>query len=236
MTRYIDKASCRSFYYNYYRGTMTRPASERAFSLGVIILAAGRSARMGRPKLLLPWNQTSVLGHLIEQWRALGADQITVVCAPGDVAVRAELDRLGFPAQDRISNPAPERGMFSSVQCAAQWPGWQAAITHWAIVLGDQPHLQPQTLQKVLDFSAALPAKVCQPARLDHGRHPVLLPIAVFRRLAVSTATTLKEFLAASPREVALCEVDDPGMEVDMDQPEDYEKAVELAAKRRAGT
>jgi molybdenum cofactor cytidylyltransferase len=213
---------------------MTQPAAERAFFVGVIILAAGRSARMGRPKLLLPWNKTSVLGHLIEQWRALGAEQIAVVCAPGDVAIRAELDRLGFAEENRIGNPAPERGMFSSIQCAAQWPGWQASLTHWAIVLGDQPHLQPQTLRRVLEFSASLPARVCQPARRGHGRHPVLLPKALFQQLAASTAPTLKEFLATRPGEVALCEVEDPGMEVDIDRPEDYDKAVDLASKRRA--
>jgi CTP:molybdopterin cytidylyltransferase MocA len=136
--------------------------------------------------------------------------------------------------KDRIINPTPERGMFSSIQCAAQWPGWQAALTHWAIVLGDQPHLRPQTLRQVLDFSAAHPTKVCQPARRGHGRHPVLLPKTVLRQLAGSTAATLKEFLVARSREAALCEVDDPGMEVDIDRPEDYDKAVDLAAKRRA--
>jgi len=188
---------------------------------------------MGRPKLLLPWHQTSVLGHLVGQWRALGAEQIAVVCAPGDAAVRAELDRLGFAEANRIGNPAPERGMFSSIQCAAQWPGWRATVTHWAVVLGDQPHLQPQTLRRVLAFSAAHPAQACQPARHGHGRHPVLLPKTLFQQLAASTATTLKEFLAARPGEVALCEVDDPGMEVDIDRPEDYDKAVDLAAKQR---
>ena len=213
---------------------MTPSPAARGFSVGVIILAAGRSARMGRPKLLLPWGGTSVLGHLIEQWRALGAEQVAVVCAPGDVAVPAELDRLGFPAQNQIINPAPERGMFSSIQCAAQWPEWQASLTHWAIMLGDQPHLQPQTLRRVLDFSAAQPARICQPARLGHGRHPVLLPKTLFRQLAGSTAATLKDFLVAMPGEVALCEVDDPGMEVDIDRPEDYDRAVDLATKRRA--
>jgi molybdenum cofactor cytidylyltransferase len=222
------------FYYNYYPGIMTRPAAERAFSVGVVILAAGRSARMGRPKLLLPWGGTSVLGHLIAQWQALGAKQITAVCAPGDEAIQAEMDRLGFPAQNRIANPAPERGMFSSIQCAAQWPGWQADLTHWAIVLGDQPHLQPQTLRRVLDFSAAQPAQVCQPARRGHGRHPVLLPKPVFCQLAASTAPTLKEFLAARPGEVALCEVDDPGMEVDLDRPEDYEEARKMAENQQS--
>jgi molybdenum cofactor cytidylyltransferase len=144
------------------------------------------------------------------------------------------LDRLRFPAQDRIINPAPERGMFSSIQCAAQWPGWEAALTHWALVLGDQPHLRPQTLRQVLDFSASHPTKVCQPARRGHGRHPVLLPRTVFRQLARSTATTLKEFLVARSQEAALCEVDDPGMDVDIDRPEDYAKAIDLAARQRA--
>lgn len=213
---------------------MKRPAAERVFSLGVVLLAAGRSARMGTPKLLLPWGGTSVLGHLLEQWRALGTKQIAVVCAVGDREVQAELARLGLTERDRIYNPTPERGMFNSICGAAQWPGWEPALTHWAIVLGDQPHLQPQTLRRVLAFSAAHPTQVCQPARRGHGRHPVLLPEAVFRQLAGSTATTLKEFLAARASEVALYEADDPGLEVDIDRPEDYDKALDLAGKRRA--
>src|ERR1035438_1327186 len=207
---------------------MIRSSAERTFSVGVVILGAGRSARMGRPKLLLPWGGTSVLGHLIEQWQALRAMQIGVVCAARDQAMQAELDRLSFANDSRIYNPAPEHGMFSSIQCATQWPGWQAALTHWAIVLGDQPHLEPQTLRRVLDFSAAQPAKLCQPAHRGHGRHPVLLPKPLFRQLAASTAATLKEFLAAQDRQVALCELDDPGLELDIDRPEDYEAARKL--------
>jgi molybdenum cofactor cytidylyltransferase len=213
---------------------MTRPFAAPAFSLGTVILAAGRSTRMGRPKLLLPWGQTSVLGHLVAQWHALAAKQIAVVCALGDHVIPSELDRLGFSAQNRIINPAPERGMFSSIQCAAQWPGWQPALTHWAIVLGDQPHLQAQTLRQVLAFAAAHRARVCQPARLGHGRHPVLLPRTVFQRLARSKATSLKKFLAAPSRRVALCEVEDAGIDVDMDYPEDYQKVLEITAERPA--
>ena len=207
----------------------------RPFSLGVVLLAAGRSTRMGKPKLLLLWGKTSVLGHLIEQWNALGAEQVAAVCAADDKAIRLELDRLVFPARDRIMNPAPQRGMFSSLQCAAQWPGWDPALTHWAIVLGDQPHLEQQTLRRVLDFSAAHPASVCQPARLGHGRHPVLLPKSVFRRVATSTAATLKEFLAASSRKVAFCELDDPGLELDMDYPKDYRNALQRAGLAPSG-
>ncbi len=189
---------------------------------------------MGKPKLLLPWGRTSVLGHLIAQWQALRASQIAVVCAPADLALQAELDRLGFSAENRVSNPAPERGMFSSIQRAARWPGWKADLTHWAIVLGDQPHLQRRTLRRVLDFSATHPAKVCQPARRGHGRHPVLLPKPVFRQLADSKVKTLKAFLNFRPRTVALCELDDPGLDLDIDRPEDYEQAVLLVRRRQS--
>jgi molybdenum cofactor cytidylyltransferase len=213
---------------------MTRLSAERAFSVAVVILAAGQSARMGRPKLLLPWGRTSVLGYLIRQWQALQAKQIAVVCAPGNRAIQAELDHLAFPAGNRIINPAPERGMFSSIQCGARWPGWQAGLTHWAIVLGDQPHLQRQTLRQVLDFSSAHPASPCQPARHGHGRHPVLLPRSVFRQLAASEARTLKGFLTAAPRRLARFELDDPGLDLDIDRPEDYRRAVRLARRLRS--
>ena len=195
-----------------------------AQKLGAVILAAGRSARMGRPKLLLPWGKTTVLGHLVEEWQRLGAGQITVVCAAGDAAIHAELDRLGFPLKERIINPRPDRGMFSSIQCAARWKGWRRALRHWAIVLGDQPHLRPETLAAVVQAGAKLSGHVSQPAWHGQAGHPVLLPKELFLLLAHSRAKTLKGFLQR--KRVILCEVDDPGLTTDLDTPEDYEAAV----------
>jgi molybdenum cofactor cytidylyltransferase len=196
------------------------------YLLGVVILAAGRSSRMGRPKLLLPWGEKSILGHLIGQWALLGAKQISVVCSPDDAGIDAELDRLNFPQSARVVNPNPERGMFSSIQCAAARQGWQPLLTHWAIVLGDQPHLKCETLQTIIDFSAANPNKVCQPRKGGHRYHPVILPKKVFEQLRSSTAANLREFLASC--ETAYCEMTDAGLELDIDRPEDYRKALEM--------
>jgi len=186
---------------------------------------------MGKPKLLLPWGETSILGHLIHQWQTAEAKQISVVLAAGNTAVAAELDRLGFSAVSRVYSPTPERGMFSSVQCAARWPGWNSSLTHWAIVLGDQPHLQPETLRALLDFSAAHPESVCQPGRGGRPRHPVLLPRHAFERLKNSDAETLKQFLQTVDVERVLCELEDPGLDFDIDQPADYERAIQLCFK-----
>jgi molybdenum cofactor cytidylyltransferase len=196
--------------------------------LGVVILAAGASSRMGRPKLLLPWNSTSVLGHLIGQWQSVGARQIAVVCSAGDNAMVDEQVRLGFPCANRILNPTPERGMFSSIQSAARWNGWEMGLNHWALVLGDQPHLRVETLRDLLDFASLHSDKICQPARNNRPRHPVVLPKAIFERLKDLRDATLKQFLQNNASEVALREVDDPGLDVDLDTPEDYQAALRL--------
>lgn len=197
-------------------------------NLGVIILGAGASSRMGRPKLLLPWQNTTVIGQIIRQWRELGAEQIAVVHRPGDAALAAELDRLSFPAHDRIKNPQPEQGMFSSILCAANWNGWMKDICSWAIVLGDQPHLRLETLRGLLEFHAQNRKKICQPMTGDHARHPVILPRETFEALNQSRAGTLKDFLKQFSGSGVKYVINDPGLTLDLDTPEDYNRAVNL--------
>jgi molybdenum cofactor cytidylyltransferase len=204
-----------------------------SLSYGVVILAAGQSQRMGQPKMLLPWRDTTVLGHLIRTWKNLGARQIAVVCAEGARAIREELDRLQFPKADRIFNPAPERGMFSSIECAARWSGWNPNLTHWILTLGDQPHLQSQTLHSLLDLGSAHAKKICQPIHNGRRRHPVLLPKEAFIFLGQASVADLKTFLQSRSHELAGVEVDDPGLDLDLDKPEDYERAKALNQRRR---
>lgn len=193
-------------------------------NLGVVILGAGASSRMGRPKLLLPWRDTTVIGAILLQWRELGAAQIAVVHRPNDTLFAAELDRLDFPTNDRIENPQPERGMFSSIVCAANWPGWKKEITSWAVALGDQPHLNSDTLRRLLEFHSTHAGAVCQPEFDGHTRHPVILPRAAFAELKNTQAATLKDFLKQVPLPRVQCSMTDAGLSLDMDTPEDYKR------------
>jgi len=141
----------------------------------------------------------------------------------------AELDRLAFPKENRIINSEPERGMFSSIQCASAWAHWKSPLGHFALVLGDQPHLKEATLSTLLDLAAQRPGKICQPSRNGRRKHPVLLPEKIFRQLARASQVTLKDFLDSMSSEVESIEVDDPGLDLDIDRPEDYERARRLA-------
>ena len=203
-----------------------QPASRLSF--GTVILGAGRSSRMGRPKLLLPWANTSILGHLFQQWRSLGSSQICVVCAADDPAIQPELDRLNVPASNRIFNPAPQQGMFSSIQSAARWSGWMDGLSHFIITLGDQPHVLNETLHALLEFAAARPGHICQPRHQGHRRHPVVLPRALFVKIASTEADDLKQFLNESSGAVCYYESSDESLALDIDTPADYEKALAL--------
>ena len=55
-----------------------------------LILAAGQSKRMGKPKMLLPWGETTVLGQVIATFKAAGADDVLVVTG----GVREQVEAL----------------------------------------------------------------------------------------------------------------------------------------------
>ena len=206
------------------KSTTSSLVTRHSSPLGIVILGAGASTRMGKPKLLLPWRDTTVIGEIICQWRELGAAQIAVVLRPDDAALAAELDRLDFPAANCIANPQAEQGMFSSILCAANWRGWQRGISRWAIVLGDQPHLRTESLRLFLEATVQNPGAICQPMSGGRLAHPVILPSSAWKELPVTRAVTLKEFLKLTRSPRVQCEVADAGLLLDLDTPEDYKR------------
>ncbi len=179
---------------------------------------------MGRPKLLLPWGTTTVLQHIIEQWRSMRAIELTVVLAAENHALSNALDNVGAQSLHRVFNPAPEQGMFSSVRCAAGWRGWNSNLTHIALLLGDQPHLPTRALQELLVFAAHHHECIVQPALRSRARHPVIFPRAIFAQLGESKLPTLKEFLVEHGNLVMLWPTAEPAFAFDLDTPADYER------------
>ena len=203
---------------------------------GVAILAAGASTRMGSPKLTLRWGATSILGHLISTWQSLenaGVRQIAVVCATTNASVTLELDRLGVPPANRIINPAPERGMFSSIQAAGAWEGWMAELTHIAMALGDQPETGASSLRMLLEHAREHPGRICQPAFRGRPRHPVIFPRSDFVKISLSGAGSLREHLLGA--DVSLAPMNDSSLERDLDFPEDYCRAVARRVRSAGG-
>src|SRR5512144_1165841 len=100
--------------------------SDREPLITAIILAAGESRRMGRPKMLLPWGGSTVLQTVIAAFRTAGTEEILVVTGAGREQIESS---IGASAQT-VFNPDFANGeMLSSIQAGlrAMPPGASAA-------------------------------------------------------------------------------------------------------------
>jgi molybdenum cofactor cytidylyltransferase len=202
----------------------THLRSEAIPPFGVVLLAAGFSRRMGAPKALLPWGDGCVIDAHLQSWRAAGASQIGIVVRPDDVNLRRRL--FMEPDVLEISNPHAARGMMSSVRAAAAWPFWPAHLTHFVVVLVDQPHVSSRTLAALLAAARELPERICQPIFEGRRGHPVILPRREFLDLATTTRDTLREWMHDHQhlRQFVTCA--DAAVVEDFDTPSQYERAL----------
>lgn len=198
----------------------------------VAILAAGESRRMGQPKLCLPWEETTILGHILRQWREAGAVDFLVVHAPGaETPVALELDRLGIPSEQRTATLAPERGMMGSVITAARRACESPALTHLIIALGDQPHLHVETLRAVLKACESNQDKIVR--AVFHGKpgHPLALPASLLAKLSATSSETLRDFIGLSSHDICDLTCHDSGVLLDLDTPDDYAQGLRRASQ-----
>jgi molybdenum cofactor cytidylyltransferase len=192
--------------------------------IGGVVLAAGLSRRMGRPKLLLEFEGRPVIRHAVEALAGAGIEDIVVVVPPEHGALESAL--AGLPVRFAV-NPAPEAGQAGSVVAGvrALTPPTEAAL----IALGDQPAIPRAVIVGLLECHRATGLPIVAP-RYHEGRgNPVLFDAAVFAELLQLTGDEgARGVIDADSTRVALVPFDLP-MPRDLDTPDDYES---LRARR----
>ncbi len=195
------------------------------FRLSAILLAAGASSRMGRPKPLLEFQGETFLDRQIGLYASLGAKVICVLGHdPG--AVARGLRRASEAVL--VLNPAPEAGQLSSLQCGlrALCRGTEAFF----FTPADSPGVRPETLAALLQAFDPETADFVQPQFCGRHGHPVLAAgrtAAGF--LAMAPEGSARELIRRSRRRFV--EVADPFVLLDVDTPEAYQKLVEGRAQ-----
>ncbi len=191
-----------------------------------LVLGAGGSSRLGRPKQLLPYGDATLLDHTVATARACHFDQIVVPLGGAAEDVRTTVDLSGV---DVVVNYAFGKGCSSSIAAAVGTidPRCETLV----LMLGDQPGVTPDTVRALLEGRGDAPLAVC---RYDDGRgHPLAFDRSVFDEL-----TTLHGdkgvWRLLDERASEVVEVRLPGaVPLDVDTPEDYEAV--LAAAGFAG-
>lgn len=187
-----------------------------------IVPAAGRGARMGGKKLLLPFRGSTVIGACLEALRAGGVGRIIVVRG-ADPAVEGPARAHGA---EIARNPAPERGMLGSI-----WEGLAAlggparlAATGEALLVcpADLPALSGATVRAVRE-AVERGARLALPAHGGKRGHPLGISAGLAAEiLSLDPAAGLRELRERHRGEVETIAVDDPGCVRDVDTPEEY--------------
>jgi molybdenum cofactor cytidylyltransferase len=185
-----------------------------------VILAAGKSSRLGRPKQLLALGDRTVLQHVVDAAGEADLDDIVVVLGHRASEVEASL-RLPAPARV-VVNPEYGSGQTSSLRTGLRALG---AETRAAIVLlGDQPGVAPEAIRTVAAAYRRTDGPVVQASYGGRPGHPVLLDRRVWPEVqAVPGDVGARDLLASHPEWVVPAEV--PGdPPPDLDTWEDYRR------------
>jgi molybdenum cofactor cytidylyltransferase len=185
-----------------------------------LILAAGASTRMGRPKQLLGWGRRPLVRAAAETAVAAGLAPILAVVGAARAEVVAAL--AGLPLRV-IDNPEYARGQSTSLRAGiAALPLDAAAVV---VLLSDQPFVTPQIVARVVAAWRTSGAAIVAPVYAGQRGNPVLFARAIFPELlAVGGDQGARAVLAANPSRVHLVHFDDPLPLADVDTPEDYER------------
>jgi molybdenum cofactor cytidylyltransferase len=191
-----------------------------------VLPAAGASRRMGRPKLLLPFRGGPLVAAVVGALRAGGVDGIVLVTATEDDELRAWARQAGVAT---AVNPAPERGMLSSIQEGIAALGGADALARRGDVLlvcpADLPHLDPESVAELLRRMAASDARLAVPVYQGRRGHPLALAPALIPEIFdLDPEIGLKQLRNRHEAELLEVPVDDPGVVSDVDTPEDYER------------
>jgi molybdenum cofactor cytidylyltransferase len=198
-----------------------------------IVLAAGKSTRMGRTKALLPIAAgETFLARVVRTLRAADVEDVVVVVGHnGDAIIEAfdsTPDSLCF-----VRNPDYEAGQLTSLLAGLRVidrPGVVAAL----VTLVDVPLVSSATVRAVVERYRQSRALIVRPVSGSRHGHPVLIDRRLFDRLrAADPATGAKDVIRAHASTLGDVEVDDEGAFVDVDTQQEYERVIDAIRSER---
>jgi molybdenum cofactor cytidylyltransferase len=195
--------------------------------LSAVVLAAGTSTRMGRAKQLLPLGGTTVLACTIEKVRAAGLDEIVLVLGASAEDIQQQLPPSLVASLRIVINRAHGQGMASSLYEGLSHvdPRSCAAL----IVLGDQPLIDPETIHRIIDGYRGARAQIVIPSYQGNRGNPVLLDRSVFAEvMALKGDIGCRAIFSNHLDAILKVEVEDPGILLDIDSLDDYERSKRL--------
>lgn len=191
-------------------------------SVAGIVLAAGRSSRMGEPKALLEVGGVTFLERAVGILQKGGCTTVTAVLAPGETGRRTG-DIARRKGADVVENPRADTEQVDSLRIGLERLPQDADA---AVVLPvDHPLAEARTVRELIRGFRASGQPIVRPVYHDRPGHPVLFGRAIWKELsAPDLGEGARDVIHAHAEEILDVAIGDRGVSVDIDTPEDYRR------------
>jgi len=207
-----------------------------ASTVSAVVLAGGMSRRMGVPKQLLPIEGKSLLEHTLANVRASAVHETILVLGFAADEIEKEISPQGLKI---ARNESYQQGMGTSLRTGLAAVDTQSTAA--LIILADQPFVRPATLDRLIEFHGSLKREIGKPESArpqiviptyrGFRGNPVLLDRTVFPELqGLSGDMGCRAIFGDHTGGIYRLPVDDAGILLDIDSPEDLEKIDQLRA------
>lgn len=197
--------------------------------ISAMVLAAGRSRRMGTQKLLLPYRGQPLVAQVVDELLRGPVEQVFVVLGKDGKSIT---EAIAGRHVHLVTNTHSEDEMLFSVRCGLIAMPRESAGT--MVALGDQPGITADVVTELVRSFHTTGRGIVVPTYKGKRGHPLLF--AMHYRDEILTryeGRGLRGLLETHPQEVFELEVATAGILEDIDLPEDYQRAIAGLSKGR---
>lgn len=192
--------------------------------IAAVVLSAGESSRMGRPKALLPIEGETFIGRIVTALKRTQVGKIVVVLGHNAEELAAAIRPL---AVEILVNPDYKLGQLSSLQVAARHLQNDADCDGMLLHLVDHPYIDAALVDRMIQRFHETPKDIVVPRWRGKRGHPVLFSRRLFAELlAAPLDQGAKAVVNAHANETLEIETDEEGIALDIDTPELYRQHV----------
>ena len=192
--------------------------------IAAVVLSAGESSRMGRPKALLPINGQTFIEKIVAALRESGLDRIIVVLGFDAEEMRRKIEHLPV---EIVINSDYQQGQLSSLQTAIRHLQKNAGCDGMLVHLVDHPYIDPKLVRAMMEKFGAMQDLIVVPRHNGKRGHPVIFSAQLFQELLDAPVDQgAKAVVNAHRAETLELETADLGITLDIDTPELYRRHV----------
>jgi molybdenum cofactor cytidylyltransferase len=188
-----------------------------------MILAAGESKRMGKPKLLLPFGEKTIIETIVETVVSSKVEKTLVILGSDRETIE---EKIKNSPVEIVYNPDFRSGMLSSVQCGFKALSEETRAV--LVVLGDQPKTSTSVINKLIDAYRSSGKGIVLPVYKKERGHPVLIDVKYGEEVEnLSPEIGLRGTVYNHPEDILEVDVETPSIFQDIDDESDYKRELE---------